>query len=72
MDIEDFEHRFGVELPEGEYNTVGGFLLDQVGGLPDKGTEVVYKGLLFVVSGVEDRRITEVSVRPIGPQAEGK
>ena len=66
MDIEDFEHRFGVELPEGEYNTVGGFLLDQIGGLPDKGAEVSYQGLLFVVSGVEDRRITEVSVRPIG------
>lgn len=70
MDIEDFEQRFGVELPEGEYNTVGGFLLDQVGGLPDKGTEVIYEGLLFVVSGVEDRRITEVSVRPIGVKAE--
>ena len=65
MDAEDFEQRFGIKLPDGEYNTVGGFILDQVGGLPDKGTEIAYEGLLFVVSGVEDRRVTEVSVRPL-------
>ena len=65
MDAEDFEHRFGIKLPDGDYNTVGGFILDQVGGLPEKGTEVPYEGLLFVVSGVEDRRVTEVSVRPL-------
>lgn len=62
MDIDDFAERMGVHLPEGEYTTVGGFILDLVGGLPDKGAQVDAAGLRFVVSGLEGRRITEVSV----------
>lgn len=62
MDIDDFAERMGVDLPEGEYTTVGGFILDAVGGLPDKGAQIDAEGLRFVVSRLEGRRITEVSV----------
>jgi putative hemolysin len=68
MDVDDFEERFGVALPEGGYTTVGGFILDQVGELPDKGEEVDAVGLRFVVSGVEGRRVTEVCVCPLPPE----
>ncbi len=64
MDVEDFEDRFGVALPEGEYTTVGGFILTQLGELPDEGAEVVWEGLRFVVSEVTDRRVTELAVCP--------
>lgn len=69
MDVEDFEERFSVTLPEGGYTTVGGFILDQVGELPDKGEEVEAAGLRFVVSGVEGRRVTEVCVTSLPPGA---
>ena len=65
MDVEDFADRFGVSIPEGEYTTVGGFILTQLGELPDQGAEVVWGGLRFVVSEVTDRRVTELSVRPV-------
>lgn len=64
MDIDDFADRMGVHLPEGAYTTVGGFILDSLGGLPDKGEQIDAAGLRFVVSGLEGRRITEVSVTP--------
>ncbi len=64
MDVEDFEQRFGVVLPEGEYNTVGGFILHQLGELPEKGEEVIWGGLRFIVTDVEERRLLEVSVSP--------
>jgi CBS domain containing-hemolysin-like protein len=65
MDVSDFADRFGVTLPEGEYTTVGGFILAELGDLPDEGAEVVWKGLRFVVSEVTDRRVTELAVCPV-------
>jgi len=64
IDVQDFADRFGVALPEGEYTTVGGFILDQLGEVPDEGAKVRYKSLLFLVTAVVDRRVTELSVGP--------
>ncbi|MCB9780160.1 MAG: HlyC/CorC family transporter [Alphaproteobacteria bacterium] len=63
MDIDDFEERFGIALPAGEYDTVAGFLLDQAGTVPAKGAEFHWNGLLFTVRSLEGRRITEVNVQ---------
>ncbi len=62
MDVSDFAERFGVALPEGDYTTVGGFVLARLGEVPDKGTEFTWNGLRFLVSGVEGHRITELCV----------
>ena len=62
MDVKDFAERYGVTIPEGEYTTVGGFILTELGALPDQGAEVVWEGLRFVVSEVTDRRVTELAV----------
>lgn len=62
IDIEDFGTRFGVELPDGDYTTLGGFVFHQLGAAPNKGDEVDWNGLHFLVSGVDGRRITEVTV----------
>ncbi len=62
IDIEDFDARFSVALPEGDYTTLGGFVFHQLGAAPKKGDEVQWNGLKFHVSGVDGRRITEVTV----------
>lgn len=62
IDIDDFDARFGVELPEGDYTTLGGFVFHLLGAAPQKGDEIVWNGLTFHVSGVDGRRITEVTV----------
>lgn len=69
MDVDDFEQRFGLALPEGEYDTVAGFLLDQAGTVPAKGDEIEWNGVQFTVRRLEGRRITEVTVRLPGPAA---
>ena len=76
MDVEDFEERFEVSLPEGEYVTVGGFVMSQAGEVPAKGAELTWEGLRFVVSGREGHRLTELSVsrttaEPPHPAASG-
>jgi putative hemolysin len=62
MDVDDFSTRFDVELPAGEYNTLGGFILAEWGKLPEKGEELLWNGVRFAVMGVESRRVTEVVV----------
>ncbi len=63
IDTEDFTEATTVELPDGDYNTVAGFVFHQLGRLPRKGDEVVHEEWSFVVSRMEGRRIVEVMVR---------
>jgi len=68
IDIEDFDARFNVEVPEGDYTTLGGFVFHQLGAAPRKGDEVEWNGLHFHVSGVDGRRITEITVTYVDEQ----
>jgi putative hemolysin len=66
MDVGDFAKRVDVELPEGEWTTLAGFVLDQLGRLPQAGDTVTWEGddvtLRVEVRGVQARRISEVDV----------
>ena len=39
LNLEDFEDRTGLELPEGPYETVAGFVINELGRLPVRGRE---------------------------------
>lgn len=67
MDIDDFAEHFGLEVPEGDYTTVGGFISARAGEVLEKGEEVDWEGIRFTVSGVEGRRVTEISLHRIDP-----
>lgn len=73
--IDELAAELDVELPEGEYVTVGGFLFDQFGRVPAEGETVAHAGWLFKVAEMDRRRIAKVVVRApsatIGP-ADGK
>ncbi|MEC7946053.1 MAG: transporter associated domain-containing protein, partial [Myxococcota bacterium] len=62
MDIVDFAERMGVHLPDGEYSTVGDFILAMVDGPPERGSRFDAGGLRFVVSALDGRAVTEVNV----------
>ena len=51
------------ELPEGEYETVAGFLLDQLGRIPEGGETVTHDGWELQVQAVDEVRITDVVLR---------
>ncbi|HRT82362.1 MAG TPA: transporter associated domain-containing protein, partial [Oscillospiraceae bacterium] len=61
-----------VEFPEGEYDTLAGFIISLLGFLPQDGemNEVVYKNLRFTVLNVEDRRIDKVRVEILPEEEE--
>ena len=64
VDMEDAEKALGVPLPEGDYDTLAGFLISRLGYLPTgKETQPVtvdYENVHFTVCGVEERRIERI------------
>ena len=64
LSIGELSELLDMEFPEGDYDTVAGFLLDQLGQIPeeDKETVVVYENLTFTVQEMDDRRIERVLI----------
>ena len=62
VSVDELEDRFGVELPEGEFDSVGGFILDRLGRLPAAGERVSWENLDFAVEAVSENRILRVRV----------
>ena len=60
--IDDFNERFGTELPEEDFNTVAGFVFGQLGRVAEPGDDVVYEGMRFDVLEVEGNRIELIAV----------
>lgn len=64
VDMDDAEKALGVPLPEGDYDTLAGFLISRLGYLPTgKETQPVtvdYENVHFTVCGVEERRIERI------------
>lgn len=64
-DLHLLEQRLAIEgliPPDSDYGTVAGLLLDNLGRLPERGEELQYEGLRFVVKKVSPRRIEEVLI----------
>jgi CBS domain containing-hemolysin-like protein len=62
--------RFGVDLPSGEYETIGGLVMDRLGRLPRPGDVVEDDTWRLQVLSTDGRRVGEVEVIPIeqGPK----
>lgn len=63
-DIEEVEEHTGKTFPDGDYDTIGGYIISVLGFLPKDGelNEVQFENVKFTVLNVEDRRISKVKV----------
>ncbi len=63
-DIEEVEEHTGKKFPEGDYDTIGGYIISVLGFLPQDGemNEVTFENVKFTVLNVEERRIGKVKV----------
>ena len=61
----------GFDMPEGDYETVAGFMLAQLGRIPEEAEQVVWDGWLLEVVEMDHRRIASVQlVAPERPSPE--
>lgn len=61
-DIEEVGERLHIRFPEGDYDTIGGFVISRLDYIPKDGTkaEVEFGGYRFTASDIEDRRIGSI------------
>ncbi|MCR4614927.1 MAG: hemolysin family protein [Clostridiales bacterium] len=72
--IDELDELVGTTLPEGDYDTVAGFVISLLGYLPKPGEtpEIMYENLKFNVLEVEDRRIVKVRVEILPVENNGE
>jgi CBS domain containing-hemolysin-like protein len=66
---DEIERVTGFELPEGEYDTVAGLVLDRLERIPEVGDSVVVDGVLIAVQAVEGYAIEKVTIQ-VDPAAD--
>ena len=62
LNLDDFREATGLQLPEGPYETVAGYVLAALGRLPVVGDAVEVEGRTLTVLELDGRRIARISV----------
>lgn len=62
IDLEDFNHFFGVELTSEDYKSLGGYLLERFKYIPKKGESVEDMGFRYTIRNRTPKRILSVEV----------
>jgi CBS domain containing-hemolysin-like protein len=63
--VDELNELLDVELPQEEWDTVGGLIMGLLGRLPSQGESVDLEGLRFTAERVKGRRIAKVLVEPV-------
>jgi len=66
MKIEELNQILPTKLPEGNYETLGGFLIAQAGRIPLRRERLEFGGTIFVMEDADQKSVREVLV--IAPQ----
>jgi magnesium and cobalt transporter len=68
-EIADFNRAFGTDLPDSEFDTVGGLILHRFGRLPKRGESTTVGGLRFQVLRADSRRLHVLQVQRLPAKA---
>ncbi len=62
MPIDEFADEFDTRIPEGDYDTVAGFITSKMERIPKPGEKLEYENLVFEIVGADKRRIHRLLV----------
>jgi CBS domain containing-hemolysin-like protein len=68
MSIDDLNDLVGVDLPDEDWDTVGGYVFGTLEHVPDVGESVECDNWVFTVAEVEGRRIRRIGVARLDPR----
>ena len=62
MSISDVEKVLDIEIPEGDYDTISGYLIDKLGRIPDEQEKAIIEteDAVYKVVKIKDRRILQI------------
>jgi putative hemolysin len=64
--LDDLRRELDIDLPEGDYETIGGYLINELGRIPSRGAATRWEEWLFQVYDADERRVLEVSFQKVG------
>ncbi len=67
-DIGLLNKKLGVQLPEDEFETIGGFVLGLFGRLPSEGDQMKFANLMFTVLRLRKNRISRIRILKYAPE----
>ena len=69
MSVDEVRDRLGIDIPDGEYVTLGGFLFHGFGHIPAEGESLMVDGWELRVAEMDKRRVAKVVAkrRPVAP-----
>lgn len=62
MNLESVNDEIGSEIPADDFDTLGGFVFDLFGKIPNKQEETVWRNLSFIIQSVEGHKIRFVRI----------
>jgi CBS domain containing-hemolysin-like protein len=62
--LDEVNELLRARLPEGDWDTIGGLVYDQIGHVPEEGESVVLAGWRLTAQRIQGRRIGRVSITP--------
>ena len=62
-EVDVLEERYGLAIPEGDYETVAGYILDRTGTIPEIGTELDVGDSVITVIDADARAIRKIRIR---------
>ncbi|MDE0468254.1 MAG: hemolysin family protein [Candidatus Poribacteria bacterium] len=62
-EVDLLEEHYGLAIPEGDYETVAGYILDRTGTIPETGTELDLDDAIITVIDADPRAIRKVRIR---------
>lgn len=73
LNVDDLNSELDLELPEGNYDSLGGLVFELLGRLPVAGDSVECEGVRLIVERVDGRRVSRlrlVRLEPVATEAE--
>ena len=70
MGIQEANGDLSLDLPEGDYQTLAGFILEQLGHIPQEGEHVYYRDLRLEITKMTRLKIDRVQIQWIGQPVE--
>ncbi len=69
-DLDDLDEALGINLESDDSETIGGFIIDMLGEIPDDediGKELLYENYVLTIKSVKDKRIEQVGLKILPP-----
>ena len=63
LNLIELNERLGTELEAENIDTIGGFVVDHLGRVPERGTQFTYRGIRFTIFEADERRVRRIHLQ---------